>query len=109
MDREGSMPGHPRQTDCAGRARRSQRRRRAKAMGQEIERACSPIGLDASERWVNWAMSRALRGLLGLALLLSIASSAHAAGVPADCEQLVVGVAPDWNSMRGTLQRFERS
>lgn len=42
-----------------------------------------------------------------LALLL-IASSARAAGVPNDCEQLIVGLAPDWDSMRGTLQRFER-
>ena len=43
------------------------------------------------------------------ALLLFIASSAHAAGVPADCEQLIVGLAPDWDSARGLLQRFERT
>ena len=42
-------------------------------------------------------------------VLLQLASSARAAGVPNDCEQLIVGLAPDWNSMRGTLQRFERS
>jgi L,D-peptidoglycan transpeptidase YkuD (ErfK/YbiS/YcfS/YnhG family) len=48
------------------------------------------------------------RFVLGLALL-SMASSAHAAGVPGDCEQLIVGLAPDWNSMRGELERFERS
>jgi L,D-peptidoglycan transpeptidase YkuD (ErfK/YbiS/YcfS/YnhG family) len=41
--------------------------------------------------------------------LLLLASSAHAAGVPPDCEQLIVGLAPGWNSMRGVLQRFERS
>jgi L,D-peptidoglycan transpeptidase YkuD (ErfK/YbiS/YcfS/YnhG family) len=49
-----------------------------------------------------------LRFVLGLALLL-MASSAHAAGVPDDCEQLIVGLAPNWNSLRGELQRFERS
>jgi L,D-peptidoglycan transpeptidase YkuD (ErfK/YbiS/YcfS/YnhG family) len=42
-------------------------------------------------------------------LLLFIASSAHAAGVPDDCQQLIVAVAPDWDSMQGVLQRFERS
>ncbi len=32
-----------------------------------------------------------------------------AAGVPTDCTQLIVAVAPDWNSMRGTLQLYERN
>jgi L,D-peptidoglycan transpeptidase YkuD (ErfK/YbiS/YcfS/YnhG family) len=41
--------------------------------------------------------------------LLFLPSSARAAGVPNDCEQLIVAVAPDWDSMRGELQRFERS
>jgi L,D-peptidoglycan transpeptidase YkuD (ErfK/YbiS/YcfS/YnhG family) len=40
--------------------------------------------------------------------LLWLASNAHAAGVPEDCTQLILGLAPDWNSMRGTLQLFER-
>jgi L,D-peptidoglycan transpeptidase YkuD (ErfK/YbiS/YcfS/YnhG family) len=40
--------------------------------------------------------------------LLLIASTARAAGVPNDCQQLIVALAPDWNSMRGTLRRFER-
>lgn len=53
-------------------------------------------------------MSIALRPPIVLALLL-LASSAHAAGLPGDCEQLIVAVAPDWNSMRGELQRFERT
>jgi L,D-peptidoglycan transpeptidase YkuD (ErfK/YbiS/YcfS/YnhG family) len=43
------------------------------------------------------------------ALFLFIASSARAAGLPNDCEQLIVGLAPDWNTMGGQLQRFERS
>ncbi len=45
---------------------------------------------------------------LGLLPLLFLASSVHAAGVPDDCGQLLVGVAPDWNSMRGELRRFQR-
>ncbi len=50
-------------------------------------------------------MSIALRLLLAVVLL---ASSAHAAGVPNECTQLIVALAPDWNSMRGQLQRYER-
>jgi L,D-peptidoglycan transpeptidase YkuD (ErfK/YbiS/YcfS/YnhG family) len=53
-------------------------------------------------------MSHVLRPLLVLGLLL-MASNARAAGVPNDCEQLIVGRAPGWNTMRGELQRFERS
>jgi L,D-peptidoglycan transpeptidase YkuD (ErfK/YbiS/YcfS/YnhG family) len=54
-------------------------------------------------------MLPALRGLILPALLLLIASSVRAAGVPAECQQLIVAIAPDWNSMHGILQRFERS
>lgn len=53
-------------------------------------------------------MISAIRAVTVLLLLFS-ASSARAAGVPDDCQQLIVGLAPDWNSMRGTLQRFERA
>jgi L,D-peptidoglycan transpeptidase YkuD (ErfK/YbiS/YcfS/YnhG family) len=42
-------------------------------------------------------------------LALLVASSAHAAGLPPDCSQLVVGVAPGWNSMRGQLFLLEKS
>ena len=41
--------------------------------------------------------------------LVLVTRGALAAGVPNDCEQLIVGVAPDWNSMGGELQLFERS
>ena len=54
-------------------------------------------------------MSPVVRRWVVPALLPCIASSVCAAGVPADCQQLIVGIAPDWDSMRGTLQRFERS
>ncbi len=52
-------------------------------------------------------MRLVFRLVFGL-VLLQMASSARAAGVPNDCQQLIIGLAPDWNSMRGTLQRFER-
>ena len=48
-----------------------------------------------------------LRQLKFGALFLS-AVSGFAAGVPDDCTQLIVGLSPDWNSMRGHLQLFER-
>jgi L,D-peptidoglycan transpeptidase YkuD (ErfK/YbiS/YcfS/YnhG family) len=41
--------------------------------------------------------------------LLGIGSNAHADGVPANCSQIVVAIAPNWDSMRGKLQRFERT
>ena len=37
------------------------------------------------------------------------ASKVRAEGVPKNCSQLIVAVAPDWNSMRGKMQLFERS
>jgi L,D-peptidoglycan transpeptidase YkuD (ErfK/YbiS/YcfS/YnhG family) len=46
---------------------------------------------------------------IALALMLVLASSARAAGVPDDCRQLIVGIAPNWNSMRGRIQLFERT
>src|SRR5207253_5450011 len=51
---------------------------------------------------------QALRRVLFGAGMIAIASSVRADGVPADCSQLIVAVAPDWNSMRGKLQLFER-
>src|SRR3954467_9492804 len=47
------------------------------------------------------------RTLVALASLL--ASNGYAAAVPDDCTQLIVGLAPDWNSMHGKLQLFERN
>jgi len=51
------------------------------------------------------AMARSLR----LGVLLGLAATGYAAGVPEDCTQLIVGIAPGWNSTRGHLQRFERT
>ena len=45
---------------------------------------------------------------LKLLALLLLASSGHAAGVPDDCTQLLVGIAPDWDSARGELRMYER-
>src|SRR2546423_8194461 len=50
-----------------------------------------------------------LRGISFAAAFMLIANSARAEGVPADCSQLIVAIAPDWNSMRGQMQLFERS
>jgi L,D-peptidoglycan transpeptidase YkuD (ErfK/YbiS/YcfS/YnhG family) len=46
--------------------------------------------------------------LLLIGFLLSLVSNACAEGVPDDCTQLIVGIAPNWDSMRGELQLFER-
>jgi L,D-peptidoglycan transpeptidase YkuD (ErfK/YbiS/YcfS/YnhG family) len=53
-------------------------------------------------------MSSLLRGTLCAALIF-LASNVHADGVPGDCTQLLVGIAPTWDSMHGTLQLFERT
>jgi L,D-peptidoglycan transpeptidase YkuD (ErfK/YbiS/YcfS/YnhG family) len=37
------------------------------------------------------------------------ASKTHAAGVPDDCTQLIVGTGAEWNSMQGRVQLFERA
>ena len=37
-----------------------------------------------------------------------LASSVHAAGVPDDCTQLLMAVAPDWNSIQGEMRMYER-
>jgi L,D-peptidoglycan transpeptidase YkuD (ErfK/YbiS/YcfS/YnhG family) len=42
-------------------------------------------------------------------VLLLLGSNARADGVPADCTQLIVGLAPTWNSMHGQMELFERS
>src|SRR6266849_8700841 len=47
--------------------------------------------------------------LLRIGAFSLIASSVRAAGVPDDCTQLIVAVAPDWDSMHGHAQLFERS
>jgi L,D-peptidoglycan transpeptidase YkuD (ErfK/YbiS/YcfS/YnhG family) len=42
-------------------------------------------------------------------LLMLLFANVQAAGVPDDCTQLIVAVAPSWNSMRGELRLFERT
>jgi L,D-peptidoglycan transpeptidase YkuD (ErfK/YbiS/YcfS/YnhG family) len=46
--------------------------------------------------------------LLKFGAFLLLLSSGYAAGVPDDCTQLIVGISPNWDSMRGRLQLFER-
>ncbi len=48
-------------------------------------------------------------GIFGIGALLALMSSAHAAGLPDDCQQLIVAVAPDWNSFHGQAQLLERA
>lgn len=43
-----------------------------------------------------------------LALLL-VTSSVHAAGVPDDCTQLLVAIAPDWHSIQGEMRMYDRA
>src|SRR5436189_2052955 len=49
-----------------------------------------------------------LRHLL-ICLLTWLASNAYAEGVPDDCTQLILALAPTWSSMRGELRLFERA
>ena len=45
---------------------------------------------------------------LSILLLLWLTSNTRAGVVPDDCTQLMLGIAPTWNSMRGELRLFER-
>src|SRR5438034_104609 len=44
------------------------------------------------------AMSRPLRSLFPYLSILLLTVSGYGAGVPNDCTQLIVGIAPDWNA-----------
>jgi len=46
---------------------------------------------------------------LAICLLMLIGVSAYTEGVPGNCTQLILGIAPTWNSMRGELRLFERA
>jgi L,D-peptidoglycan transpeptidase YkuD (ErfK/YbiS/YcfS/YnhG family) len=54
-------------------------------------------------------MPRIRRSRFCALLLLLLVSSGYAAGVPDNCTQLIVGTAPNWNSLRGQMQLFERT
>ena len=43
------------------------------------------------------------------AAMLLMTSSGYAEGVPDDCSQLIIAIAPTWNAVHGKLQLFERS
>ncbi|MDQ6622190.1 MAG: hypothetical protein M3Y86_01720 [Verrucomicrobiota bacterium] len=38
-----------------------------------------------------------------------MASNVHAAGVPEDCTQLLVAIAPDWNATQGEMRLYDRA
>jgi len=46
---------------------------------------------------------------LSICSLMLVGPVAYGDGVPDDCTQLILGIAPTWNSMRGELRLFERS
>ena len=46
--------------------------------------------------------------LRAVAICFFLAANIYPEGVPDDCTQLILGVAPNWNSMRGELRLFER-
>ena len=48
-----------------------------------------------------------LRGIL--CAMIFLLSNVRADGVPNDCTQLLLGIAPTWDSMHGRLQLFERA
>src|SRR6266581_8470006 len=56
----------------------------------------------------SWKRMPFLR-CLSTFLLIWLASNAYAEGVPDDCTQLILALAPTWNSMRGELRLFERA
>ena len=51
--------------------------------------------------------SRQTLGTLLVCLLIAAGGNTFAEGVPDDCTQLILGIAPTWNSMRGELRLFE--
>src|SRR5947199_4348263 len=42
-------------------------------------------------------------------MALFVASNAHAAALPDDCAQLIVALAPDWNSVHGRLYLLQKA
>src|SRR5438093_10967710 len=46
---------------------------------------------------------------LAVCLFVLLVVNARAEGVPNDCTQLILGIAPTRNSMRGDLRLFERT
>src|SRR5437879_3469226 len=46
---------------------------------------------------------------LSICFLMCLVSNVYADGIPGDCTQLILGIAPTWNSMRGELRLFERA
>ncbi len=50
-----------------------------------------------------------VRAALLATCLLASAGAARASGVDAATQQLIVGIAPDWNTDHGTLQLYERT
>jgi L,D-peptidoglycan transpeptidase YkuD (ErfK/YbiS/YcfS/YnhG family) len=53
--------------------------------------------------------SRQASRILSIWSVMLLGTMAHGEGVPENCTQLIVAVAPTWDSARGELRLFERS
>ena len=56
----------------------------------------------------SWKCFMSILRCLPICLLIWLTSNARADGVPDDCTQLILGIAPTWDSMRGEVRLFER-
>jgi L,D-peptidoglycan transpeptidase YkuD (ErfK/YbiS/YcfS/YnhG family) len=56
-----------------------------------------------------WRVTGQVLGCFSFSVLMLVGPMAHGEGVPQDCTQLIVAVAPAWDSTRGELRLFERS
>jgi len=87
-----------------------------------LRKASAALGMTRSERWVKWGsllrgldcdagclqFTRMGRKLFLCALLLAAFAPFHARALDSNVKQLIVSIAPDWNSMTGRMQMFER-
>src|SRR5581483_5676408 len=60
-------------------------------------------------RVLTFANVMSILRLVLMAVAAMLVSNAYADGVPKDCSQLVMAIAPDWNATHGQMQLFERA
>ncbi len=54
-------------------------------------------------------MFKSIFRVAGICLALAPMASGRAEGVPADCTQLILGIAPGWDATHGEIRLFERA
>ena len=54
-------------------------------------------------------MFKSIFRVLGISLVIVPIATGRAEGVPADCTQLILGIAPGWDATRGEIRLFERA